>query len=700
MNTSEGGEATTATGAQTQAHRRWVRWVEITTLVAFGLAQPLYSLLGDNPTFLVVHDLRGQRLVVFALAVLLVPVAVLVVLDELLGLAPAPVAAWGRVLLRGVLLGVVVGPPTSRVLGMDGFPALALLATTAGLGAVLFARVEVMARLTRVAVFAVPVFLIGFLAFSPASGLVRGADGEGLAVDAGRTSVVLLAFDQVPLGLLLDGDGNIEAERFPGFARLAASSTWYPQASTVASSTTLSMTSTLSGRFAAESVLPVASEVPVNLFTLLAGTHDVHALENVTQLCPQSVCGETEAEAGAETEPDTTIRDTWIILVRAVLPDAVADDLVPETGDRWRGFGAEEFDPDSVDDTGEATTWDEIKAARFSGDDRERSEAFIDALGTSDGPSLHYLLLEKPHEPLLFLPDGRIYDSCSCYAVSAEGRWPEEPAMSRQRLQRYLLQTMYADQLLGRVLDRLEETGMTDDTMLVVMSDHGASLLPGSINRTLTADNADEVLPVPLFVRYPGQASGAVDTRVAQVTDVLPTIAEILEIEFQDAEFDGRSLLVDTPDDVAEVIVGGGVERLESLPDARRSAYPDWLASLYPDPADPYAQGPAAVLVGTAPATAGDSELQVSVANAGRLDAVDLGADYVPAHLIGELHGASAAVELAVAVNGTIAGVGTTFWNELWRISLMIDPSHLVDGENTIEFYEVTDVGLLRIDGP
>ena len=39
--------------------------------------------------------------------------------------------------------------------------------------------------------------------------------------------VVVIIFDELPLPTLMRSDGTINAERYPAFARLAASSTWF-----------------------------------------------------------------------------------------------------------------------------------------------------------------------------------------------------------------------------------------------------------------------------------------------------------------------------------------------------------------------------------------------------------------------------------------------------------------------------------------
>ena len=88
---------------------------------------------------------------------------------------------------------------------------------------------------------------------------------------------------------------------------------------------------------------------------------------------------------------------------------------------------------------------------------------------------------------------------------------------------------------------------MLDKTMLVVTSDHGISFETGGHRRAapkLDDINRNEVLPVPLFMKFPGQAAGKVDRRDAQITDVLPTIADSLGVHLPaDWKFEGHSLL-------------------------------------------------------------------------------------------------------------------------------------------------------------
>ena len=77
-------------------------------------------------------------------------------------------------------------------------------------------------------------FLAMFLFASPAADLVDGASdaGEvgGVTAPPLRGPVVVVILDEFPLATLLRADGTINDDRYPNFARLAASSTWFRNA--------------------------------------------------------------------------------------------------------------------------------------------------------------------------------------------------------------------------------------------------------------------------------------------------------------------------------------------------------------------------------------------------------------------------------------------------------------------------------------
>ena len=320
-----------------------------------------------------------------------------------------------------------------------------------------------------------------------------------------------MIFDQLPLALLVDEGGEILEEEVPELRSTPGDLDFVSHATTVAPVPTLQSRRRLAGVYPTVGKLPISAEYPRNVFTLLAENYEIQAHETVTRLCPCSICGQSASPRGFLWD------DTRTVMVRTLLADDVADRSFPNSTIAGRGSATRCQTPPAV-------------TPGLVGDDRAVFAAFLEELGTSAGPALHYLHQEKPHEPLLFLPDGRSYDFCSCYFTTADGRWPNSPEMLDQRMQQYIMQVMHVDRELGLLLDRLEQVGMMDEVVLVVMSDHGASLLPGNYNRQIDPATHSDTLPVPLFIRVPGAAGGSVDGRSAQIVDILPTLLDALGV--------------------------------------------------------------------------------------------------------------------------------------------------------------------------
>ena len=115
----------------------------------------------------------------------------------------------------------------------------------------------------------------------------------------------------------------------------------------------------------------------------------------------------------------------------------------------------------------------------------------------------------------------------------AEGMgWTNDTWLVGQGYQRHILQTQYADTVVGSVIDRLREEGVYDEALVMVVADHGITIGPGVENqRLITEDTIGTIAAVPMFVKYPtGQAGvepGTIDDVRAETVDILPTIGDV-----------------------------------------------------------------------------------------------------------------------------------------------------------------------------
>ncbi len=193
-------------------------------------------------------------------------------------------------------------------------------------------------------------------------------------------------------------------------------------------------------------------------------------------------------------------------------------DLDPETGRRWYG-------PDICN--------------RYALD-------FIDQ--NKDKPFFLYypmMLMHDDHKPTPDTKPDSIFDHFDEVTHNRDGHSGDD--------QRYFPDMLsYTDKLIGKVIDKLEEQGLTDNTLVVIMGDNGTkeafthTLADGTIYPGRKGGNTDNGLHVPLILRMPTIIPSEKNTRTYQglvnLTDIYPTIADAAGIVIPDRErLDGIS---------------------------------------------------------------------------------------------------------------------------------------------------------------
>ncbi len=108
----------------------------------------------------------------------------------------------------------------------------------------------------------------------------------------------------------------------------------------------------------------------------------------------------------------------------------------------------------------------------------------------------------------------------------------------------YLRNVTEVDRKFGKVWRELERRGLLEETLVVILSDHGEGL-----SRHCTIHNnhggwSEGVCRVPIILWCPGEvAPGQVIEEPVSTVDVAPTISELLGIDWeQPLGFDGRSM--------------------------------------------------------------------------------------------------------------------------------------------------------------
>ena len=676
--------------------------LQIFALCGFAIAQPLFDLVGRNPTFLVVHDVGGVGLVAFALALVLVPPALLVGVLSLVRLASAR-AAWRLFcVFAGALVALFVVPALDRAVGIsDGIWLGALLLVGVGAG-MLFARARSLRRFATYLALAPVLFVVLFLVTSPAHALLADNDPAAIAgPSTATTPVVELVFDEFPLGAIVDAQGHLDEARFPGFARLARLSTWYPNTTTVSTQTHLAVPAILSGRIPDPDAAPVAAVYPRTLFTMLGRSGPVRATEDVTHLCPDSICGSRPTVSST-----SLLKDTAIVLGHSILPDGMESEWLPSLDGRWSDFGDESaaVEPSGAPPPSAKKYLDALSRTRAAAGGRTDPvvlfKQFVASIKGPARPALWYGHFHLPHRTYKRLPNGALYIDPSVWSQIRD-KWPLTTSLSGFQATRLMLQTAYADHLLGELLDRLDHEKLLDRAMVVVVADHGQSLQEPTNTRGLagiTKVNRDEVLPVPLFVKYPGESQGRIDRRHAETIDILPTIADELDAQLpSDWKFDGSSLLKPPVSrrPTSSLLTGPP----ELFTDVRAARMGRWMrrqiVAEHDDQSDLYRLAPYGALVGRPaaelnPIAARDATATIDSASA--YDDVQPTSGRLPALVRARLSGIDGndGDHIAVALNGTIAGVGPMYRDGGLRAAAVVDPVYFRAGANTVTLYRVT----------
>ena len=683
----------------------------LAVLSAFALAQPLLDLLSRNPEFFAVRGSSPSDIVLFALALTLVPPGVLLVVEVAAGLVHERLRLVLHLLFVAALAALALLQVAARAgidLGALTFAAAALLG---GLGALLYARAQVVRAILTVLVPAPALFLALFLLTAPVSRLVFPEEVTVQATTVRSTTpVVLVVFDELPTVSLMGADGGIDARRYPAFASLAESSTWYRNATTVHAHTHLAVPAILTGKVPEKGSLPVLADHPDNLFTLLSEDYELRAVEALTRLCPPGVCR-------AAAEPETLgnrLESLWldlgVVYLHTILPEDYRVRL-PAVSDTWSNFLGQDDDEEGPEEVPDEEERSAEPPPRSEGE-RQAREAlpacdrrvcrFAGLLTRSAGPTLYYLHALLPHAPWLYLPSGRRYtNDVRVIPGNRDGRWGDNAWLATQGYQRHVLQLGYTDRALGILLDRMRDEGIWDAALVIVVADHGGSFRLGQPRRNASRVNLADLAFVPLFVKLPGQQDGGADDSFARTVDVLPTIADVLGVDLP-WDVDGRSLAsgdlppngdVTVPNQQGEPIVAG----LAELVAERSGVLAAQVRVLGTGPwSGVYRAGTTQRLLGSAVGEARvvDGSGHVELDGAGLLADVDLEGALRPAYLTGRVSGRPGGELLAVAVQGTVAALTWSYEEEgRTAFAALVPERSFVAGANEVEIFVVRSAG-------
>lgn len=666
-----------------------MRWPSARTgalfaLTALAIAQPLFEVLRPSPEFFVARNTTFAGMVLTAGVICLLLPLGLAALVRLVGrVSPRGGAAVHGALLM-ILVTLILLPPLKRAeLGIASLPIAGILGLAAAVAYGALAWLRTFLAVLAPAALVVPAL---FLANPEIRGaLVPGGAAGAMTRPAKTPPIVFVVFDEFPVNSLLDEERRIDPVRYPHLAALARDAYWFPNASTVSSTTQFAVPAIVSGQHPmTPRAVPTLRFYPSNLFTMLGTGYRMHVFGRFLQLCAASTC-----HHDLEVPDDSVaalLADLSIVWLNIVVPEPLSDRLPAVVGD-WRGFARRRHD------TG-----------------IERNSEFDRFLATIDGQpgTLSFLHSLTPHMLFEYVPSGRRYRAQD-YQITQHDRRPlferASPEYADTLHQRLLLQVGFVDTLIGRLTARLRALGAYDSALIIVTADHGASYREGVARRNPRGANIADIMLVPLIVKVPGQPAGAILDDNVEVVDILPTIAEVLSAELPEP-VSGRSLLDRArPPRTEKILIRHNGERVT------RSTITDWAqhagdslerklrrfgsgaTSLYMTPGTRDLEGvPLARMT-----RARRLGIEVAIENEGRFARVRLESATLPLYVRGAVKGAAPPVTVAVAVNGTIVASAASYQEGGNHVfGTVIPEQYLKDGENGIEAVPIEETPLRR----
>jgi sulfatase-like protein len=669
-------------------------YLNLAVLWTFAVAQPLFDLLKDNPEFFAARGSSGFDIISFSVLLVVLPPALLLAIELLLGLIRPEVRQGAHVVFLGALIALIAAQALKKAIDASDTALIVLAVGVGAAVAVLWARAEPVRSFLNVLSPVPIVFLLLFLLSGQISELAFPSEAKARSIGGvARAPIVVVLLDELPSNTLVDENDRLDAKRFPGFGELARNATWFKNAYTVYDSTERAQPAIMDGDLPAKDRQPISSDHPNSIFSLFAKTHRMNVDEEATAVCSRDLCTDTIGEEPYGKRLSSMAEDLGLVWLHVVSPPDIENDLA-SVSENWGNFGGS--GSTQVPSTSQASPVN--TRANLNRGRSARFQEWMDRIVPGRRPALNFKHTLMPHVPWQYVPSGRLYRRQPNDAVPGLSNQAfEDQGQLDVLLQRHFLQAGFADLELQRLWKKLKSEGLWDQSLIVVAADHGVAFPHKRERRRLNRQTAPEIAPIPLLIKAPNQKQGKVDDAWVETIDILPTIFDILNLDPR-VQMDGKSAFseeVQNRDELRFLI--RYTFQVLKIPAAdferERQQIIDRNHRLFGTGGDGpdriYRIGPNPELIGQ-PASAAGPPLDVELADGGEYEHVDPASGFVPTHIVASVNGPDRHPrDIAVAVNGTIQAVGNTFKlavgdaGEL--VSVMVPESAFHKGRNRVE---------------
>ena len=180
------------------------------------------------------------------------------------------------------------------------------------------------------------------------------------------------------------------------------------------------------------------------------------------------------------------------------------------------------------------------RPSRIASDINRRAMAYLEQAGASAVPFFLFVnymdahtpyVPESPFDTRFSGPGGRRLDPSTLHDVKLRvdsGKSQLLPEESQELLAHYDGGIAAEDAAIADLLNRLRTLGLYDNTLIIITADHGDTFGEHDLMDHFLGFVYQELIHVPLIIKYPGQRDATQSDELVSQVDFLPTILEVV----------------------------------------------------------------------------------------------------------------------------------------------------------------------------
>ncbi len=493
-----------------------------------AISWPMIDLMSKNETFFLAHSFSRSSIVVFLLLLTLVPTLILFLFRALITLwLPRFLTRLDYAISFGLFLLFSLYLINNSFLGMTGLDIESTLFFVLSiLLALLLLQIVQTLNLRHFLPWICLLALVPALNFiyrAPSSSLFSAASLSMPYddIELPDTPVFIIIFDEFS-GLTLQTSGRqLNAQRYPGLAKLSEHADYFPNSLSPTHQTTVAVPSIASGALSHSGL-----KRDDNVLDMLRFVTDVNVQSSVLPSdFTQSSLNSLNADRQDQFKAGVVMDDLLTIYIYAIGHGNWTQRRLGDFPQVWAGLSklnlfARKERPTQVDAMHRSL--------------RSYASWFADVKSGQPLAQINFLHMKFPHAYYEVTAKGRPIQNYRIIEDTKRGEGFDTFESHLNVLHHnYLQQAQAADTLISNLIDALNARDLYDDSLIFVTADHGVSYsLEGGSRRVPKNERSwINLIPVPLFVKYPNQKQGRTIDSMVTTLDIAPTLLSVLGIE-------------------------------------------------------------------------------------------------------------------------------------------------------------------------